>query len=107
MSNEKLQPMLWWIFDSESKQFTTLPTGPILAPALLLALILYVNKVLLCKTETCVEAAGELAKTSEWKTKYARYSELTDKRVATNNNLTLQELTELKSLKAYLYNRNS
>lgn len=103
MSND-LQPTLWWVFDNENQSFSTLPTGPLLAPALLLCFVLYFSRRILEKKATYESVAGEIAQTSHWQQKKDEYDRLVEKRVTTNNNLDYYELIELRKLEKYLRN---
>lgn len=104
MSDNKLQPMLWWLFDSESGQFSTFPTGPVLAPALILCCILYVAKLITTKEQTCEEVAGKLTGTVEWKRKKERHDYLMNKRIANRDDMAPHELYEYRQLQEYLAN---
>lgn len=98
------QPMLWWVFDSESQAFSTLPTGPFLVPAFLILTTIWLVKTAIVKEITPETIAGEaLMQTDYWKRKKQRYDELLNKLAETNNNLSLSENAELRKIQKYLY----
>lgn len=96
-------PNLWWVYDSDNGSFSTLPTGPMLLPALLVMGLaaLFSSRP---RTKTFKENAGKLARTPEWQAKHARYQELVRMYVSSNGDLELEELNELRLLEKYLYN---
>lgn len=104
MSDNNFQPNLWWVFDSESNTFSTLPTGPFLVPALIFCGLFYFARFLVQKHHTHETIAEDLAETWQWKEKKRRYDELIIKSVETFNNLDFYELAELRQLEAYLSN---
>ncbi|MGA1024105.1 MAG: hypothetical protein ACO3S8_05400 [Aquiluna sp.] len=94
---------LWWVYNSETGSFSTLPTGPLLLPALLVMAIgalFGFNE----RTKTFKDVAGNIAKTSEWQAKNYRYQQLVSKFVAVNGDLELSELAELEGLESYMCN---
>lgn len=100
--SDNYQPNLWWVFDSETKSFSTLPVGPVLTPAILLCCILYISKLILRSEPSYESRAGALASTQEWKEKRDRFYHLIQRRVDTNNDLTVKEMIEYRELEAYL-----
>jgi hypothetical protein len=99
------QPMLWWVFDSDSKTFSTLPTGPFLVPAFLILTTIWLIKTAIVKEITPETIASEsLMQTDYWKQKKQRYDDLLKRLAVTNNDLSLTESAELRSLQKYLYN---
>lgn len=97
-------PNLWWVYDSEERSFSTLPTGPFLVPALFICGIIVLWRNLFDRQHTIETIAGGLAHTDHWKIKQRRYHELIEISVATNNDLTFAERHEYNELETYLNN---
>jgi hypothetical protein len=97
-------PNLWWVYDTDEKSFSTLPTGPFLVPALFIAGLSVLWRSCFNQRHTIETMAGKLVDTAYWQAQRKRYSELVQRSVDTNNNLELHERHELKKLEDYLYN---
>ena len=97
-------PNLWWVYNSDEGGFSTLPTGPMLVPALLFMAIASLFTGGGERVADLEKLAGSLAKTPEWQARYQRYEELIDKFVRTGNELSIAEMAEFKRLEDYLYN---
>jgi hypothetical protein len=97
-------PNLWWVYDTDEKSFSTLPTGPFLVPALFICGLSVVWRSFFDRQYTIETIAGGLTDTDYWQAKHARYREIVKRSVDTNNNLELHERHELKELESYLYN---
>lgn len=99
MSNQPVN--LWWVYDPEDRSFSTLPTGPFLVPAIIIAAIvsLFTGKR---RRRTLADNAGSLAHSPEWQEKYKRYNELVQKKL--NSDLELHEIAEFDRIQAYVFN---
>jgi hypothetical protein len=95
-------PNLWWVFDSETESFGTLPTGPFMVPALIICGFLYAFKAIAKQNHTYESIAGPIAQTSRWKEKKKRYDELVATYITSNgDDLDFYELNELRKLEKY------
>ena len=97
-----MTPNLWWVFDSEEQSFSTLPTGPFLAPFLILFGLIAAYRAVAVKEHTLTSIAGPLAETNQWKQRKDRYDKLLQKMVISG--LELNEDYEIKKLEKYLLN---
>ncbi len=97
-------PNLWWVYDTDEKSFSTLPTGPFLVPALFICGLSVLWRSCFDRQHTIETIAGELANSAYWQAKHKRYMELVKRSVDTDNNLELHERYELKKLSTYLNN---
>jgi hypothetical protein len=97
-------PNLWWIYDTDEKSFSTLPTGPFLVPALFICALSALWRSRSNQQHTTESIAGELVNTAHWQAKRKRQLELVQRLVDTNNNLEIHERHELQQLKKYLNN---
>lgn len=97
-----MTPNLWWVFDSEDQSFSTLPTGPFLAPALIIALAIALYRSIAVKEQTFTTIAGYMAETEHWQQHKKRYDELVHKFVY--KELSYTEGHELNKLEKYLLN---
>jgi hypothetical protein len=97
-------PNLWWVYDTDEKSFSTLPTGPFLVPALFIAGLSVLWRSCFDRQHTTETIAGELVNTAYWQAKRKRQLELVQRLVDTDNNLELHERHELQQLKKYLNN---
>lgn len=95
---------LWWAYDSENGKFTTLPAGPFLIPALIIAGLSVLLRKCFHRKHTVETIAGELVGSDYWKRKRERYLELIQKRVDSNNDLEPRERHELDQLSSYMRN---
>ena len=97
-------PNLWWVYDTEQKSFSTLPTGPFLVPGLFIAGFAVLWRALFDRQHTVETIAGRLVNTEHWQVKHKRYRELIRIHVDTNGDLTLAQRHEYETLKTYLNN---
>jgi hypothetical protein len=97
-------PNLWWVYDTDEKSFSTLPTGPFLVPALFICGLSVLWRSCFDRRHTIETIAGELVNSAYWQAKYKRYREIVKRSVDTDNNLELHERYELRELEAYLNN---
>lgn len=97
-------PNLWWVYDTEQKSFSTLPTGPFLVPALFICGLSFLWRSCFDRRHTTETIAGELVNSAYWQAKRNRHLELIQKLTDTDNNLELHERHELQQLKKYLNN---
>lgn len=93
------RPSLWWAYDAEDNSFSALPAGPLLLPALLIAVC--VNAIGIVhswanRPERVVSHG--LLNSNEYQRKKRRYYELINKRLD-NGELELHEHHELEKLK--------
>lgn len=95
---------LWWAYNSEDEKFSTLPAGPFLVPALIIAGLSVLFRTCFNRGHTVETIAGELADSDYWKQKHKRYLELIRRQVDTNNDLEIHEKHELNQLSIYLRN---
>lgn len=95
-------PTLWWAYDSDSGEFSTLPTGPFLIPALIIAGLTAIFGSLSHRSPESIHS--ELAKTPEWKQKQIRYDYLIEQAVANCGDISPAERYELNQLKSYFHN---
>lgn len=102
--NNNPQPMLWWVYDSESNSLASLPTGPFLAPALVLYGLLLLLRSATQEHHTYESVAGPIAETEYWQTRKKRYDKLVQKSVELNNRLEFADSNELQKLQEYLRN---
>lgn len=97
-------PNLWWVYDSNDRSFSALPTGPLLVPALIIAGLAAIWGSCFGREHTTESIAGDLVKTEYWQAKRKRQLELIQRSVDTNNNLELHERYELQQIQKYLNN---
>jgi hypothetical protein len=97
-------PNLWWVYDTDEKSFSTLPTGPFLVPALLICGLSVLWRSCFDRQHTIETIAGSLTDTAYWQAKHKRYMELVYLSAETDNNLEMHERHELNKLQTYLNN---
>jgi hypothetical protein len=96
---------LWWVYNPEDQSFSTLPTGPFLVPALIIATVFSLFRSWRDpKLVNFKQAAGKISESNEWQFKHARYRELSRRFVNDPDALDYTELSELRRLESYLYN---
>jgi hypothetical protein len=97
-------PNLWWVYDTDEKSFSTLPTGPFLVPALFICGLSVLWRSCFDRRQTLEIIVGEIANTEYWQIKRKRQLELNKRVSDTNNNIELYERCELEEIERYLYN---
>lgn len=93
------RPSLWWAYDAEDNSFSALPAGPLLLPALLIAICVNVAGALHSwanRPERLV--SKKLLGSHKYQRMKHRYYELIDKKLD-DGGLSLQEHHELEQLK--------
>ena len=96
-------PNLWWVYNSDEGGFSTLPTGPLLVPALLFMAIASLFSNGGQRVANLEKTAGHLAHTPEWQAKHDRYHELIRKSLDNGNSLDYLEWAEFRKLEHYLH----
>jgi hypothetical protein len=97
-------PNLWWVYDTDEKSFSTLPTGPFLLPGLFIFGFTVLWRNYFDRQHTIETIAGRLVNTEDWRAKHKRYRELVKIHVDTNGDFTLAQKYEYDKLNAYLNN---
>lgn len=95
-----MTPNLWWVFDSEDRSFSTLPTGPFLLPCLIIFLGAALYRAVAVREHTFTSIAGNMAETEHWQAKKKRYDELVQK--FAYGELEHAEFFELNKLETFL-----
>lgn len=94
-------PNLWWVYNAEDNQFSTLPTGPFLVPALLFMGLVVLFKACTGRSRSLEYVAGSLTTNPIWQDRRNRYFELISR---SYDGLSLSEVYEKQALRDYLNN---
>ena len=104
MSKGYGSPNLWWVQDSSTGAFSTLPPGPLLLPFV----VLYGIVFLLSKSKDELtyrdNTPKKILENPKWKENEKRYLHLCKKSADCNNNLPFNEMMELNLLQSYIMN---
>jgi len=93
------RPSLWWAYDAEDNSFSALPAGPLLLPALFVAVcVSIIGAIHSTFNRPDRLISRELLNSNEYQRKKQRYHELVSKRLD-NGELELHEHHELERLK--------
>ena len=93
------RPSLWWSYNAEDNSFSALPAGPLLLPALFIAVCVNAVGALSAwanRPERII--SNDLLRSRDYQRMRERYYELIDKRLE-NGELELHEHHELEQLK--------
>lgn len=92
-------PSIWWTYDPDSRSFGALPPGPLLLPAVFIAVFIGIASSIsnsLNQPERVLPR--ELVNSLDYQRKKRRYYELIDQKVY-GEGLTLKEHAELEELR--------
>jgi hypothetical protein len=105
MSSQR--PGLWWVYDSEDRAFSTLPTGPFLVPALIIACIAVLFRSRGAEPYPFAKRAGDLVHTERWQKRCRRFLELEDRYISNREDMRCWEVDEYLRLRAYMHHPHS
>lgn len=95
-------PNLWWSYNAEDNQFSPLPAGPFLVPALIIATIASLFGQGQVPVQDFEANAGSLVDSPEWQARRLRYEELAERYLTDYDGMSWPEIAEYKRLKRYL-----
>lgn len=101
-------PNLWWIYDESEARFSSLPTGPLLLPGIILTCLAWLIRGLFGrKIVTLEDLARDPSKSPEWRQKHARYTYLLKRwsKDGGYDNFTWREMYEMDELEDYLFTK--